>query len=470
MLFVKWQRNKTMDKFVFTILFWLVFSVISFAQNITNAIAFGDIKSKELMYTAETIDQILDQNGISIYGAPTADGDIIEHKNANAIEFDQESGFTVTTNSTNNILKVSLGSAWTWLFPDFEKIYTNTLDGTTYTNSALRPSGEESIYIKVVETNETGTFWGPNTNKNEKTFYIGLGEVPFERVYVTSDIVVTNIPNAIGRYKNGDTITNGTHLDKIFNSMFSGYVTPTYDKPVWAIIPSISGIGSTTVFEYGTIFSNSIYSASIKTNDAGNPIKYVYYINNESFATNETSDISNSQVIDTFTNINSTMSFKVECYYEEGKIKPDSDGNPYPNGHISAGNLSSTKTIYTSRYYFSGTKTNPININSRELVINNSSSSNFIRNMSSSYTIKLPIGTKQVFFTFPINTININEIRFITKSTDEDITDQFTINYIENFYCLNGYTGNEDNKQTYIIYNWENVNPTTSDVDIVFKF
>ena len=458
-----------MDKFVFTILFWLVFSFFSFAQSKPDTIPFGDIMSKEPMYTANAIDQIIDQNSISVYGAPTADGDIIEHKNAKAIEFDQESGFTVTTNSTNNILKVSLGSAWTWLFPDFEKVYTNILDGTTYTNSALRPSGEESISIKVVETNESGTFWGPNTNKNEKTFYIGLGEVPFERVYVSKDINIANLPYQIGRYANGNTITNGTLLSTVFNNMFSGYWTPKYTNANFSI--SISGIS--TPFEIGSYFTPKITGTFTK-NDAGAATNYTYYLNGN-VITNLDSNV--YQLEELFGTNSISLQAKVD--YGDGIVKQDSDGNDYTNGMIKAqSKISSTSTYRPSRYVFYITQDNPVENIDREFIVANYSKKEFLTHISSVYSPysssgSIPIGTKQIIFAYPENQkAQLSKIIFhASYGAEDDVINKTQTITINDFDCLNGYSGNIDNGSTYIIYNYKMLSPiSTSGNTIRFEF
>ena len=436
------------------------------------SIEFGDITPTNAMYTAETIDEFIH---MTMYGVTNADGEYIAYTNANHIWFDKDSGFTVSKTNENGIL-VSLGSAWTWLYPDFEKIYSivytndDIVYTNYYTNSALRPSGEEALSIKVVQTNETGTFWGPNTNKNEKTFYIGLDEdVDYEHVIVSDDITVFGIPYQIGKYTNGAIISSGTTLKTVFNNIFKRTLPPTYKTPNLDV--NISGITGNTTYEYGTLFLNPTITATIQTNNGGNPEYYLYYINAYPVASNATTATTDSYNMDSF-NIVGTMTFDVRCKYGQGEILPDSDGNPYPDGRIEENIIAEEQSIIASRYMFYGSKIDEVSVDNTNSIIHNFNSM-FVSNLNNKQLSinNLPIGTSQVVIAFPQHQLILNSIIFKSALGNSDITSESRITYIDNFYCLNGWSDNGDNGNSYIIYNYKMQKPiSNTGNDIIFNF
>jgi hypothetical protein len=501
-----------MNKVNFTILFLFISLVNCFSQNTNLAVKFGDIQSKELMYTAESIDTIIDTSSIKVYGATNAEGEYIEYTNVPALKFDQDSGFTVIQDEKTDSLLVSLGSAWTTLIPDIDgqtlsELYQGEWIAGTYSSNQivkttsnniitywkcivestenepssvssdwmelkpLRPSGEEMITIKVVETNQTGTFWDYNNiEKNEKTFYIGLGDVSYDRVVTTSDITVANIPNEIGRYKNGMVIPSNTTLSVILGNMFNGYWFPKYTNAEY----SISVSPSAGIYEFGTLIEPKITSTYIQ-HDAGAATNFAYYLNNN-LMTNTTA-ISYQLEEQSLTN---AISVKAKVSYTNGIVKKDSDGNDYPDGRINAGSKeSSTMTYRPSRYVFYGiSKENTLTpIDTKESILQNFAQDRpWVYNISMSYAKDLPIGTYQVAIAFPKNQLKLNSIISRTKFGDENILekhpDSITIIDIDNFYCLNGYIGNEDNGNLYTVYRYKiDASSGVSDaVTIIFNF
>ena len=150
--------------------------------------------------------------GVNIIGANSPEDEDVLYEGVKILKFDKDTGFSVSPTNQSEVM-IKMNSAWTELIPDlngqeFSPDYSGEWDiDTDYKigniisyNSEywickeankgkqpdesnkwiklgnLKPQGEEKLSIKVVESDEPGTYWDySHTNKNEKTFYIGVG-------------------------------------------------------------------------------------------------------------------------------------------------------------------------------------------------------------------------------------------------------------------------------------------------------
>lgn len=352
---------------------------------------------------------------ISIIGAVGQDDDDVTHSNISKIKFDKSSGFTVNDNGPNEV-EISLGSAWTELIPDFtNEIYPN-----------LKPSGEEKLSIKAVSANQTGTYWDyENTNKNEKTFFIGInanGE--------TVDDITVSSP--IGKYANGDTIPQGTSINEVLTKMLTK--KQALINPTLSIFPVNFSSG---LIEYKSkIPSNAYIGLDWSQNDAGSYTNVIYKLDNvvkmESYhVLPYINDIKND--FDSLLSTKTTpFTASVTFQYKEGPVKdPD-----YPSERIPAGSLTKTFTMTPARYLYSGTShirydiTTPgevIALSGKRLVTTGTRGSR-------SFQIECPVGTIQVDIAVPLfyvpkpneSSLPVSKVLFksVSMPIESDITDQ----------------------------------------------
>lgn len=407
------------------------------------------------------IPDILDQLGVTVYGALNADGEYIEYTNARALQFDKDSGFTVQSGGTNDSLLVSLGSAWTVLHPDI--LLTNDQGEVV---GPFKPSGEEQLRVSVTTgVSRTGTFWGDGaTNKNEKTFFIGLGSdlvdnIDYNHVYVTDDITVRGIPYPIGQYSNGSQITNGTPLRSVFLKMFTKAIPPTYTAPKLSV--SSVKVPANMTYEYGTSFVGVVVTNSFTQNDAGGVISHTYATNTTIVATHDTTNVVDSCSFEPFNAI-STVTFSSSVSYEQGPVKQDSEGHDYEQGRIPAGTISSSFSIYVSRYLWYDTKTVPVFVETNTAV-KALSSKGFVSN-NKNLTIALPRGTRQTIIAIPGN-FTLTYAHLKTEFTDMSVLSDLEMHTVDNVTCINTYSGNEDGGLTYKVYSYTSPSGTESDSD-----
>lgn len=162
-----------------------------------------------------------------------------------------------------------------------------------------------------------------------------------------SDAVTVELGSGgtLGGYKTGDTINAGTPIETVIKKLLAKQIPPTYTAPT----VSIANNGGTASgnYEIGTTVSPKL-KATYNKNDGGNLIQ----LNIVGIASGATSPLATE--IEPFV-LESTVSYKASAEYEEGPIKNDNLGEPYPTGHISAGTKSSgnyTFTPYRQGYFW----------------------------------------------------------------------------------------------------------------------
>ena len=147
----------------------------------------------------------------------------------------------------------------------------------------------------------------------------------------TSISVELGTNGSLGGYKTGDTISPGTSLENVLKKLLAKQIPPTYTAPTVSIINN--GGTAQGNYEIGSLITPKI-KAVYNKNDGGN-IEYIDILRNSSsvmvWEDVESSYEENEQIL------SNTLSFKANAAYEEGPIKNDNLGSPYPAGHIAAG-------------------------------------------------------------------------------------------------------------------------------------
>lgn len=423
-----------MTKLKWFILFILVFFVgaFSLAEDKPEPKTLDEWTFDTTFYSSDQVDTLVEGGGggtstngnITIIGAIGPEDEDIEHKNISRLKFDKSSGFTVNDTSISNEVEISLGSSWTELIPDF----------TNSTLPNLKPSGEEKLSIKAIPASKTGTYWDySNTNKNEKTFFIGInanGEL-------SSDITVSA---PIGKYTNNQVIAAGTEIDDVLRNMLVKKQNPI--NPTLSIYlepdPRASGL-----VEYKTKLLNATKVRFNWTkNSAGNYTNVIYKLDNViKFEGNSVSPYINYVAEDINALLASrTTSFplSITIQYADG---PDIDGSNIP-----AGQLTSSLTMTPARYVYYNVSEHRYDIESPGEVIAMGTTSSGHKRLATTETrgsrnfqIQCPVGTIQIAIAFPLffvpkpeNGLPTSKVLFksVSMPIESDVTDQLLYNEV----------------------------------------
>lgn len=152
---------------------------------------------------------------------------------------------------------------------------------------------------------------------------------------LSKDIIVTG--TTVGNYKEKTKLAKGSTMTKLFEDMVTKELPPTYVAPSINTSCNISGLK-----EVGETIA-PVIKVTYSKNDAGPITKIELYKNNSLIDTID-NPLTSYQYIDNITLTTTSISYNSKIYFEEGPIKNTNLGNPYPNGHILAGNKTSANT------------------------------------------------------------------------------------------------------------------------------
>lgn len=154
---------------------------------------------------------------------------------------------------------------------------------------------------------------------------------------------------SIGGYKTGDVITTGTSIKTILNKLLQKPVPATYTGPSVSLVSLGSAAGN---YEYGTDITTQLKSEYTK-NDAGGCSKLQLLLNDEvSFTLTNAGSFTTASTVSQLT---AQQVYTAKAYYDEGAIKNNNLGDPSPEGHITAGSVTSSAvkfTPYRSGYFY----------------------------------------------------------------------------------------------------------------------
>ncbi len=140
-----------------------------------------------------------------------------------------------------------------------------------------------------------------------------------------------------GALKDGDTIPAGKSLDEIMNMATQKAIKATYSKPTVAIANN-GGQASGNV-EAGSTITPKL-RATFTKNDAGDLTSIEVLKGGSSVGNNATSPYNYEEKA--FVIGDETVTFTAKATYKEGAIKNNNLGQPSPEGHITAGNVTSS--------------------------------------------------------------------------------------------------------------------------------
>lgn len=249
------------------------------------------------------------------------------------------------------------------------------------------------------------------------------------------DITVAGVN--IGGYTDGEVITAGTPLETVLENMLRAVIPPTYYSPTLSISGNVS-----TPIEAGTSINPTIVP-TFTQRDAGTATNYVLKKN----GSNIYSGAIAQQTDPAFVLGDTSVSYSATVTYNEGVIKNDNQGVPYPTGHIIAGSINSGAITYTGvrkAFYAADTGSTPTtSAHIRALANNVNSPVN-----GTAFTINIPVSCTRVCFAYPTTLRDVSTVKYVELGNGE-VKDTFTLSTIS-VQGANSYQGINYKVYTYI--------------------
>lgn len=275
-------------------------------------------------------------------------------------------------------------------------------------------------YIGLTVNVSNVEWWFANDTNTlvEKTGGSGGGSANTNTVVLAETITLAG--TEYGSYDDGDTIISGTTVQTILETMFQKQVPPTYTSPTFNLDPS-----SATV-EVGTVINYSLLPIFEKQ-DAGDVNRYtlVKDYNGFQYSLVDTTIVSAYNDITTDTvKDGADLSYEATVYYDEGDIKDDNLGNPYPSGRIPSGDLSDTYAVFGARrYYYGGDTQTTAPINNTEVKALSGNALN--ASNGTTFTINIAAGSTRVCFAYPATLQDVSTVKYVELGNGE-VKDTFT--------------------------------------------
>lgn len=225
-------------------------------------------------------------------------------------------------------------------------------------------------------------------------------------------------------------------MTELFEGMLTKETPPSYSSPTVSITSSITGLR-----EVGENINPTI-TVTFNKNDGGVITAVELYKNNNLIDT-KISPINPCSFTDNEVLTTATINYSAKIIYEEGPIKNTNLGNPYPNGHITAGSKTSSSISITPVYAsYIGIIDSSYELNNLTKIIKN----------SKSYTYKYIMTNQRVVYLYPVS------FGALTSVKDEN-----------NFEILNAFTRSQITLNGTSYYEYKLTN-TGSNSDGTLKF
>ena len=239
---------------------------------------------------------------------------------------------------------------------------------------------------------------------------------------VDEAITVELGPNAtLGGYKTGDTISAGTSLETVVKKLFAKQIPPTYIAPTVSL--TTNGGTSAGSYEIGTTISPQL-KATFNKNDGGNltEIKIIDVSSGTTSPLNAT--------VDSFV-LNGQISYRASATYEQGEVKNDNLGDPYPTGRIAAGTKYSgyiTYTPYRQGYFWGVLNTSSDNTPLTSSIIRNGNKKDSAYSATNITGIRADSveNRKRIFIACPATNVGVIKV-IMPSAMNADCTSDFVL-------------------------------------------
>lgn len=252
----------------------------------------------------------------------------------------------------------------------------------------------------------------------------------------------------LGGYKTGDSIAAGTPIETVIKKLLAKQVPPTYTQPSISIANnSGTAFGN---YEIGTLVTPNVKTTFTK-NDAGALTEISILKNGSSVATSDNSPATYNEDAQT---LSSTISFSAIATYEQGPVKNDNLGDPYPSTRIAAGTKTSSALKYTpyrQGYFYGVLDTTSANAPLNSAIIRACTKKNgaYASNDVISISAASVANRKRIFVACPANKTGVKKVIMpsaMNADCTADFVKQSTTVMVEG---ANGYTAEAYNVWIY---------------------
>lgn len=251
---------------------------------------------------------------------------------------------------------------------------------------------------------------------------------------------------------NNEVITAGKSLDEIVKMLVQKPIPATYTKPTVSI--ANNGGSAAGDVETGTSITPKL-RATFAKNDAGDLTKLEVLKAGQSVGSGVATpyDYTGEAIVIG----DETITFTAKATYNEGAIKNNNLGQQSPDGHITAGSVTSGNYSFNGRrnmFYGTGVGATP------------SLTSDFIRGLTNKklnptqgtvFNIPIAIGQQYVVFAYPATLRDVNSIMYV-ETNDTGMASSFTKTLVD----VADARGGENGKKSYKVYSYSMATPAAA--------
>lgn len=244
------------------------------------------------------------------------------------------------------------------------------------------------------------------SDTDELAFINKSGETKFIKSKSSKSYTLNG--TSLGSLDSGQTIPEGIDMDGLLNLITQKEIKATYTKPSVSI--ANNGGQASGAVEAGTSITPKL-RATFNKNDAGNLTKLEVLKAGQSLGSNASSpyDYTGEAIVVG----DETITFTAKATYEEGEIKNNNLGKPSPDGHITAGSVTSGNYSITGQrnmFYGAGVGNAP------EIT------SDFIRSLQNkklnptqgySFTMTVATGQQYVIIAYRDNLRDLSKVHYV---------------------------------------------------------
>lgn len=228
----------------------------------------------------------------------------------------------------------------------------------------------------------------------------------------TNESIEVMLTNPVGSYSNGDVIDANTSVDVIIKKLVQQQIPPVYTAPSINLVVAGKAVGS---YEAGTSCNPSLTS-TFTAGDAGAITEHKITKNGTSVASGTATSLAHS---DTFVLGDETVTFVSSCTYEDGAIKNDNFGDPYPSTSIKSGTVTSSSKSYTGfrKYFYGADNTTTAPTASAE--IRALTGSTVAASNGKTFTLSVTAGQRRAMFAYPATLRDVTSVKYVEMGNDE---------------------------------------------------
>lgn len=271
-------------------------------------------------------------------------------------------------------------------------------DGTISSSNIIISTEDNIIYVD--DDKQTHTL-GSAKSKQAYTVQLGAG-------------------GSVGGIKTGDVIDAGTDLDTLIKKIVMKRVPATYAAP--RVTLAVSKGSPSGNYEVGTNITTTLTANFVK-NDAGALTNLAILNGSTNVVEGTTSPLSATD--HNFTVPEGTVTFKATAAYGEGAIKKDNLGDNSPNGHITAGSISSSGVAFTGKrnaFYGTGVGSTP---ELTSAFVRGLTSKTLAPSANTKLTIPVAVGQQYIVFAYPANLRDVYQVKY-EETNDPGMASNFT--------------------------------------------